>query len=65
MNNKANLELAAFSAIGADARTSDSRVGTSIGSVYLSLLWKRVPVLGVCEPWTPEHYIRLTFWDLI
>lgn len=63
MNNKANLELAAFSTIGADVSTLDSRVGTPISSVYLSFLWKCVPVLEMCVPSTPVHYIKLTFGD--
>ena len=65
MNNKANLEPAAFSTIGADVSALDSGAGTSIGSVYLSLSWKRVPVSGACEPSTRVHYIKLIFGGLI
>lgn len=59
------MELAAFSTIGADVSALDSGAGTSIGSVYLSLLWKCVPVSEVCEPSTHVHYIKLTFGDLL
>ena len=65
MNNEANLKLAVFYTIGADVSMLESTVGTYTGSVYLSLLWKRVPDFGASEPSTPVYYIKLTFWDLV
>lgn len=50
MSNEANLKLAAFSTIGADVSVLESGVGTSVGNVYLSLLWKHVPDFGEPDP---------------
>lgn len=65
MSNEANLKLAAFSTIGTDVSTLESRVGTSISTVYVSLLWKHRSEFGVSKSSTPVYYIKLTFWNSV